>query len=167
VISSCLGRQFAYEPAHTPQEQPNAPMPQQGTSYQQQPRTMMPPPPPSRENAKETFPSNTGVFSRARGQQPLGEGSQAQLRLPPGATFGTTAAQRTVPVASKPFTPRASTSYTSSGASSRFVPRTPDSRRFVPVATVAGSRAHSRAGNPNPPTHDGQRAPFFPGTGMS
>jgi hypothetical protein len=160
------GRQFAYDPAHTPQEQPNASNPQQGTSYQQQPRTMMPPPPPSRENAKGTLPSNTGVFSHVRGQLPRGDGSQAQLRLPPDATFGTTTAQRTVSVASKPFTPRASTSYTPSGTNPRFVPRTPDSRRFVPVAAAAGSRAHSRAGNPNTTTHDGQRAPFFPGTRM-
>ncbi|KAH9981040.1 hypothetical protein BGW80DRAFT_1556170 [Lactifluus volemus] len=162
-LSSRL-RQFAFDPSHIPQGQPIASKPQQGTSHQQQLRTMMPPPPPSRDKAKGAYPS--GVFSHARGQLPLGDGSLAQPRLPPDSTFGTTMAHRTVPVAPKRFTPRASSSYTPSGANSRFVPQTPDSRRFVPAAAVAGSRVHSRAGYPNPPLHDGQRTPFFPGPGL-
>lgn len=163
-----MRRQFAYEPSHTPQGQPSASKPQQGTSYQQQqPRAMMPPPPPIREKARGAFPSGTGgVFSHARGQLPLGEGNQAQLRIQPDATFGTTAAHRVVPAASKRFTPRTSTSHTPSGLNSRIVPQTPVSRRFVPNATTAGPRVYSRAGNPAPTIHDGQRTPFFPGKRM-
>jgi hypothetical protein len=160
-----LRRQYVYDPSHTPQQSGGLD-PQQGTSYQQQTRSMMPPPPPiAQGQAPGAFPptGSTGdgvVSSHARGQLFSGDKRQAR-QSPPVTTFVSNTPRLTTPLPSNRFTPRASTSHTSSG---RFVPQTPDSRRFAPAATTAGSRVHSRAGNPNPTIRNGQRTPFFPGT---
>ena len=121
-------------------------------------RTMMPPPV-TREKANGGLPSG-GVPSRARGQLPPGDvGNQTQRPLPPSSPFGSAGVHQTV--ASNRFTPRASTSQ---GTNPRFIPQTPDPRRFVPaVPQAGGSRIHSRAGNPDPV---GQRTPFFSGARM-
>ena len=174
-----LRRQYAYDSSHTSQ-QPGTSEPQQGTSYQQQTRAMLPPPTPvTHGKASGSFASAGaigGVPPHARGQLPPRNVGQAQQRLPSDNTFVSTAAHHTSPLTSNPFTPRASTSHMPSGSNSRFVPQTPDSRRFVPqtpetrrfapAGTAAGSRVHSRAGNPNPVIQSGQRAPFYPGTRM-
>jgi hypothetical protein len=162
-----LRRQYAYDPSHT--QQSGGSDPQQVTSYQQQTRSMMPPPPPMAHGA---FPStgSTGdgvVSSHARGQLLSGEISQVRQsprQSPQVATFVPNTPRLSAPLPSNRFTPRASTSHTPSAPSGCFVPRTPGSRRFVPAATTAGSRVHSRAGNPNPAVQNGQRTPFFPGT---
>jgi hypothetical protein len=156
-----LRRQYAYDPSHTPQQSGGSD-PQQGTSYQQQTRSMMPPPPPMAHGA---FPStgSTGdpvVSSHARGQLLSGGKNQAR-QSPQMTTFVSNTPHLSAPLPSNRFTPRASTSHTPSGC---FVPQTPGSRRFVPATTTAGSRVHSRAGNPNPATQNGQRTPFFPRT---
>ncbi|KAF8478424.1 hypothetical protein DFH94DRAFT_55799 [Russula ochroleuca] len=174
-LSSRL-RQFAYDPSHTSQ-QSGASEPQQGTSYQQQTRAMLPPPTPvAHGKASGSFPSVGAIGGRspyARGQLPPGDVGQ---QLPPDNTFISTAAHRTAPPAPNHFTPRASTSHMPSGVNShfvpqtadsrRFVPQTPDTRRFAPAGTATGPRVHSRAGNPNPAVHNGQRGPFYPGTRM-
>jgi len=174
-----LCRQYAYDASHTSQ-QPGTSEPRQGTSYQQQMRAMLPPPTPV-VHGKTTgaFPSTGaigGVSPHARGQLPSGDVSQVQHQLPSNNTFMSSAVHHTVSPTSNRFAPRASTSHTLSGPNSRFVPQTPDSRRFVPqtsdtrrfapAGTAAGSRAYSRAGNPNPVMNSGQRAPFHPGTRM-
>jgi hypothetical protein len=155
-----LHRQYQYVPSHPQQGQPDASEPQQGTPYQQQMRTMMPPPPVTREKAG-------GVPSRARGQPPPGDvGNQTQRPLPPSTPFGSADVHHVGPqtMASGRFTPRVSTSQ---GTNSRFIPQTPVPRRFVPAApTAGGPRIHSRAGNPDPVLHGGQRTPFFSGARM-
>ena len=128
--------------------------------------------------ANGSFPSVGAIGGRSpysRGQLPPGDVGQVRQQLPDD-TFISTAARRTAPLAPNPFTPRASTSHMPSGVNSHFVPQTPDSRRFVPqtpdtrrfapAGTAAGPRALSRAGNPNPAIHNGQRGPFYPGTRM-
>ena len=141
---------------------------------------MLPPPTPEPHGKVSGSLASTGaiggVSPHARGQLPPGNVGQAQQRLPSDNTFVSTAAHHTSPLTSNPFTPRVSTSRMPSGSHSRFVPQTPDSRRFVPqttdarrfvpVGTTAGSRVPSRAGNPNPVTQGGQRAPFYLGTRM-
>ena len=170
-------RQFAYDPSHTPQ-QPGASEPLQGTSYQQQTRAMMPPPTPiALGKTNGAFPSVgaiSGVSPYARGQLPPGGVNQARQQLPPDDNSVPAGANRTALLPTNRFAPRASTSHMPSGLNSRFVPQTSDSRRFVPqtpdtrgfapAGTAAGSRVHSRAGNPNPALHNGQRGPFYPGT---
>jgi hypothetical protein len=163
-----LRRQYAYDPSHMPQ-QPGSSDPQQRTSHQQQTRAMMPPPPPiAQGKAQGIFPSTgpTGdgaVSSHPRGQLLPGDINHARQQSLPEADFVSNAPHRTAPLPSDRFTARVSTSHTPSG---RFIPQTPDLRRFVPAVTTTGSRVHSRAGNPNPTIHNGQRAPFFPGTRM-
>ncbi|KAI9508287.1 hypothetical protein F5148DRAFT_927232 [Russula earlei] len=155
-------QQFAYDSSHTPR-QSGVFGPHKGTSN---PHLMPPPPPVDRENAARAFPSvgtTHRMSSHARGDQ--GDVSQAQQLLP-DAAFVSTASHRTAPDASNRFTPRASTSHTPSSAKSRFVPQTPDSRRFVPATNSAGSRVQSGAGTSTPALHSGQRAPFFSGTRM-
>jgi len=131
----------------------------------------MPPPPPVHEKAKRVFPTSgpTGVFpSHSRGKLLTGDASQAQAGRQSllDAAFVSTVPRGMTPRPPSSFTPRVSTSHTVSDVNSRFVPQTPDSRRFVPAANAAGSRVHSRAGNPqvNPVVHNGQRVPFFPRT---
>lgn len=129
-------------------------------------RTMMPPPPVTRENVNGGLPSG-GVPSRARGQLPSGDvGNQTQRPLPPSSSFGSAGVHPVGPqtMTSGRFTPRVSTSQ---GPNPRFIPQTPDPRRFVPAApTAGGSRNHSRAGNTDPIFHGGQRTPFFSGARM-
>jgi len=129
---------------------------------------MPPPPPPVHEQAKGVFGSTGAFSSHSRGELHMGDASQAQAGLQslPNAGFVSTAPHRMAPHPPTSFTPRVSTSRPVSGVNSRFVPQTPDSRRFVPAVNAAGSRVHSRAGNPqtNPAVHHGQRVPFFPGT---
>ena len=129
-------------------------------------RTMMPPPPLTRDKANEGLPSG-GVPARARGQLPPSDvGNHIQCPLPPSTPFGSADVHSGVPQTrvSGRFTPRVSTSQ---GANSRFIPPTPDPRRFTPAApTASGSRTYSRAGNPDPLMHGGQRTPFFSGARM-
>ena len=129
-------------------------------------RTMMPPPPISREKANGGLPSGS-VPARARGQLPPGDvGNHTQRPLPPNTPFGSADVHPGGPhtMVSSRFTPRASTSQ---GTNPRFIPQTPDPRRFAPAAAAAGgSRIHSRAGNPDPVMHGGQRTPFFSGARM-
>lgn len=165
-LSSRL-RQYTYVPSHPQQGQLDTSEPQQGTPYQQQMRTMMPPPPSvAREKANGGLQSG-GFPSRARGQPPPGDVSnQMQRPLPPSTPFGPADVHLVgnQAMASGRFTPRTSTSQ---GANPRFIPQTPDPRRFVPAApTAGGPRIHSRAGNPDPVMHGGQRTPFFSGTRM-
>ena len=143
--------------------------PQQGTSYREQTRAMMPPPPlpTAQRKSQGIFPStghtDEGVVSshsRHDGQRLPGDMTQAPRLSPLEVNFMSNAPHLTAPLPSNRFAPRVSTSHTPSG---RFVPQTPDSRRFVPATTTTGSRVHSRAGNPNPVVHNGQRTPFFPG----
>lgn len=171
-----LCRQYAYDPSQTPQPGPSEL--QQGTSYQQQPRAMMPPPTPVAHGKPNAFPSVGAIGGGSpyvRGQLPPGDISRAQQQLPQHNNFLPGGTNRT-PLASTRFTPRASTSHMPSGLNSRFVPQTsdsrrfvpqtPDTRRFAPAGTAAGSRLHSRAGDPNPAINNGQRGPFYPGTRM-
>ncbi|KAF8265956.1 hypothetical protein EI94DRAFT_1734330 [Lactarius quietus] len=127
---------------------------------------MMPPPPVIREKPNGGLPSG-GVHSRARGQHPPGDvGNHIQRPLPPSTPFGSADVRPGGPqtMASGRFTPRSSTSQ---GTNPRFIPQTPDPRRFVPAGpTAGGSRVHSRAGNPDPAIHGGQRTPFFSGARM-
>ena len=158
-----MHRQYTYVPSHAQQEQQAASEPQQGTAYQQQMRTMMPPPPVTREKVNGVLPSG-GVPVRSRGQLPPGNvGNHTPRPQPPSTPFGSVHGHPGGPqtMVSNRFTPRTSTSQ---GTNSRFIPQTPDSRRFVPAApTPGGSRVHSRAGNPDPVMHGGQRTPFFSG----
>lgn len=178
-LNVLFSRQYVYDPSQTPQ-QPGGPVPQQGTSYPQQTRAMMPPPMPvahgKSNGASPSVGAIDGVSHYARGQLPPGDVSQAQQQLLPDNSFVPVGANRSAPLTSNRFTPRASTSHMPLGLSSRFVPQTsesrrfvpqtPDTRRFAPAGTAAGSRNHSRAGNPNPIVHNGQRGPFYPGTRM-
>lgn len=178
-LNVLFSRQYVYDPSQTPQ-QPGGPVPQQGTSYPQQTRAMMPPPMPvahgKSNGASPSVGAIDGVSHYARGQLPPGDVSQAQQQLLPDNSFVPVGANRSAPLTSNRFTPRASTSHMPLGLSSRFVPQTsesrrfvpqtPDTRRFAPAGTAAGSRNHSRAGNPNPIAHNGQRGPFYPGTRM-
>ena len=159
-----LRRQYAYDPSRTSQQQ-GISGPQQGTSYQQQTRGMLPPPTPV-PHGKASGPfaptgAVGGIPPRTRGQLTSGNVGQAQQRLPADNTLVSTAAHHTSPLTSNPFTPRVSTSHLHSSSNARFVPQTP---RFAPAG--AGTRVHSRAGNPNPVAQSGQRAPFYPGTRM-
>jgi len=171
-LDAHLRRQYAYDPSHMPQQQgPSGPP--QGTSYREQTRAMMPPPPPPIAQRKSqgifpsTGPTEEGVVSshtRHGGRRLLGDISQAPQSSPQGVNFMSNTPHLTAPLSSNRFAPRVSTSHTPSG---RFVPQTPDSRRFVPAATTTGSRVHSSAGNPNPVlVHNGQRTPFFLGARM-
>lgn len=161
-----LRRQYAYDPSRTSQQQ-GISGPQQGTSYQQQTRGMLPPPTPVPHGKASGSFASTGAINGTdmgrdtRGQLPSGNVGQAQQRLPANNTLVSTTAHHTSPLTSNPFTPRASTSRMHSSSSSRFVPQTP---RFAPAGAAA--QVHSRAGNPNPVTQSGHRAPFYPGTRM-
>ncbi len=179
-LNAHFRRQYAYDPSHTSQQLGTSER-QQGTSYQQQQtRAMLPPQTPvAHGKASGSFPSTGAIGDVSpfvRGQLPPGDINQVQQQLPPDNPFVSTAAHHSASLASNRFPPRASTSRTPSGATShfvsqtpdsrRFIPQTPDTRRFAPAGNAAGSRVHSRAGNPNPVVHNGQRAPFYPGVRM-
>jgi hypothetical protein len=133
---------------------------------------MMPPPPPpiAQRKSQGIFPSagptEEGVVSPQAGrsgQRLPGDISQIPQPSHQEVNFMSNTPRLTAPLSSNRFAPRVSTSHTPSG---RFVPQTPDSRRFVPAAATTGSRIHSSAGNPNPVVHNGQRTPFFLGARM-
>lgn len=139
----------------------------------------MPPPTPVAHGKPNAFPSVGAIGGGspyARGRLPPGDISRAQQQLPQHDNLVPSGNNRAAPLGPNRFTPRASTSHMPSGLNSRFVPQTsdsrrfvpqtPDTRRFAPAGTSAGSRLHSRGGNPTPVIHNGQRGPFYPGTKM-